>query len=62
MLTVGGNGTAMKTSGEELTWISGNGVTTVNNLPNGTYTLHEVSAPNGYEVATDITFVLKMAN
>ncbi|MDE5754704.1 MAG: hypothetical protein K2H89_09225, partial [Oscillospiraceae bacterium] len=58
-LTVGGNGTAVNTSGEALTWISGNGITEISNLPNGTYTLHEVTAPDGYEVATDITFVIE---
>ncbi|MDE5884947.1 MAG: hypothetical protein K2H29_07745 [Oscillospiraceae bacterium] len=58
-LTVGGNGTAVNTSGEELTWISGNGITEISNLPDGTYTLHEVTAPDGYEVATDITFVIE---
>ncbi|MDE5769632.1 MAG: hypothetical protein K2H82_09630, partial [Oscillospiraceae bacterium] len=58
-LIVGGNGTAVNTSGEELTWISGNGITEISNLPDGTYTLHEVTAPDGYEVATDITFVIE---
>ena len=29
------------------------------NLPDGTYTLHEVVAPDGYEVATDIIFTIE---
>ncbi|MBO5104513.1 MAG: hypothetical protein J6B74_05560, partial [Ruminococcus sp.] len=43
----------------KLVWISGSEATYVKNLPDGTYTLHEVSAPNGYKVATDITFTIE---
>ncbi len=43
----------------ELRWISGNESTYVRNLPNGTYTLHEVAAPEGYKVTTDITFTIE---
>ncbi|MDE6092889.1 MAG: hypothetical protein K2G14_07320, partial [Ruminococcus sp.] len=43
----------------KLTWISGSTATYIKNLPDGTYTLHEVSAPNGYKVATDITFTIE---
>ena len=42
----------------ELKWTSGTTATLVKGLPNGTYTLHEVAAPNGYEVTTDITFTV----
>ena len=46
-------------NGNELTWISGTTPTLVNGLTDGTYVLHEVAAPNGYEVATDITFTIE---
>jgi LPXTG-motif cell wall-anchored protein len=48
-------------SGEKLVWISGDQPTDIKNLPDGTYTLHEEVAPNGYKVATDITFVIENA-
>ena len=46
------------TQGTAVTWISGTSAMEVKDLPNGVYTLHEVSAPNGYEAVTDITFVV----
>ena len=46
-------------NGKELTWTSGTTSTLVKDLPNGTYTLHEVAAPSGYVVATDITFTIE---
>ncbi|MDE5769631.1 MAG: hypothetical protein K2H82_09625, partial [Oscillospiraceae bacterium] len=58
-ITIAEDAQLISASGEALVWISGNGVTTINNLLDGTYTLHEVSAPDGYEVTTDITFVIK---
>ncbi len=50
---------AVSADGKTLSWISGTTLTTVNNLPNGKYTLHEVSAPTGYAVANDFKFVVK---
>ncbi|MBR6792024.1 MAG: hypothetical protein IKM49_02750, partial [Ruminococcus sp.] len=46
-------------SATALSWISGNTPTSIKNLPDGIYTLHEEVAPEGYEVATDITFVVE---
>ena len=46
-------------SGTEYAWTSGTASTKIRNLPNGTYTLHEVAAPNGYETVSDIEFTLK---
>ena len=40
---------------KELTWLSGTSSTFVKDLANGKYVLHEVAAPNGYEVTTDIS-------
>ncbi|MBQ1464684.1 MAG: NPXTG-anchored protein, partial [Ruminococcus sp.] len=45
--------------GTSLTWVSGSTSTFVNGLGDGTYVLHEVAAPSGYEVTTDITFTIK---
>ena len=44
---------------KELTWLSGTSSTFVKDLANGKYVLHEVAAPNGYEVTTDITFTIE---
>ena len=46
-------------NGTELKWVSGTTPTFINGLADGTYTLHEVTAPKGYEVASDVTFVVK---
>ena len=54
-----GDGAELRNSGAVLTWISGTSSTAINNLPNGTYTLHEVAAPEGYEVTTDIIFTIE---
>ncbi|MDE6519151.1 MAG: choice-of-anchor A family protein, partial [Ruminococcus sp.] len=40
----------------ELKWITGKEYLTIKNIPDGTYTYHEESAPTGYEKSTDITF------
>ena len=45
-------------NGTEIKWISGSTSTLISGLNDGTYVLHEVAAPNGYEVATDITFTI----
>ena len=56
---VPGEGAVLRdTEGASISWISGTTPTIVKNLPDGTYTLHEVAAPSGYEVATDITFTV----
>lgn len=54
-----GNGAEFKSAGDSLTWISGSDKSVIKNLPDGTYVLHEVAAPSGYEVATDITFTIE---
>jgi hypothetical protein len=58
---LGDNAVLTKGSGEEIGWISGNSPTMVV-LTDGEYVLHEVAAPEGYEVATDITFVIDNGN
>ena len=54
-----GEGAKFVSDGDALTWVSGTSETLVKNLPDGTYVLHEVAAPNGYAVATDITFTIE---
>ncbi|MBO4291034.1 MAG: choice-of-anchor A family protein, partial [Lachnospiraceae bacterium] len=39
-----------------ITWISGTEALRLAGLSAGTYVMHEIAAPSGYEVATDITF------
>ena len=41
------------------TWVSGSKPHEIKNLPDGEYTLTEVTAPNGYEVAESITFTVE---
>ena len=43
--------------GQALIWKSGTEPTNVK-ISDGTYVLHELAAPTGYEVATDIKFVI----
>ncbi|MDE7363453.1 MAG: hypothetical protein K2N27_00990, partial [Ruminococcus sp.] len=40
-------------------WVSDGKNLEIKGLPDGTYTLHEAAAPDGFEIATDITFVIK---
>ncbi|MBQ9865513.1 MAG: hypothetical protein IJM34_00675 [Lachnospiraceae bacterium] len=57
-----GKGAKMdKTSGKatEIVFTSGDEDTIIKNLPDGKYVLHEVNAPDGYKVATDIEFTIK---
>ena len=57
-----GKGAKMdKTSGKatEIVFTSGDEDTIIKNLPDGKYVLHEVNAPDGYKVATDIEFTVK---
>ena len=53
-----GEGAKLNTEadGTTLEWVSGKTATTVKNLPDGSYTLHEEAAPNGYTVANDMIF------
>ncbi|MCC8067679.1 MAG: hypothetical protein LIO94_11375, partial [Clostridiales bacterium] len=44
--------------GETLSWTSGTTPKTISGLAAGTYTLHEVKAPDGYALADDITFTV----
>ena len=46
-------------SGEALVWISGDEATTIHNLVDGTYTLHELSTPAGYKASPDLVFIIK---
>ena len=55
----GVTGLEVSADGKTLSWISGTSATTIGNLPNGKYTLHEVSAPLGFAIANDFKFVVK---
>ena len=44
---------------DSIAWISGTTPTFVNGLPNGSYTLVEDRAPEGYQVTTNISFDIK---
>jgi hypothetical protein len=48
----------VKDSGEYLEWKSGNKPSTVT-LEDGTYTLEEITPPDGYQTTTNITFTVK---
>jgi uncharacterized protein affecting Mg2+/Co2+ transport len=53
-----GNASVGSISGNVISFTSGNEPTTISALPAGTYVMHEVTPPNGYQVATDITFTV----
>ena len=52
------NGEYNKTS-EKLTWKTGDSLVTLKNLENGTYTLEETAAPNGFVTVSTFKFVVK---
>ena len=55
---VAGGGTVLEQSGNTIRYISGSTPTTITGLPFGTYTMSEVTAPDGYQTATDIRFTI----
>jgi len=56
--TVTGGSEVKKTS-DQITWISSSTPLVIDNIPDGKYVMHEVAAPDGYSVATDISFEMK---
>jgi len=58
MLETGEGATFSDCSANEISWISGKTPTYIS-LPNGSYLLKEVAAPEGYQVTTDISFDVK---
>ncbi|MBR3447113.1 MAG: choice-of-anchor A family protein, partial [Oscillospiraceae bacterium] len=57
-LELGKNAALISGSGESLSWRSGTEETVISDLADGTYTLHETAAPNGYVVTSDVTFTV----
>lgn len=49
---------AQTITGESLRWTSGTEMKKIEGLPAGTYVLREITAPDGYEVAEEIAFIL----
>ena len=56
-IVLGKDAEKISSSGDALIWKSGTEPTNVK-ISDGTYVLHELAAPTGYEVATDIRFVI----
>ena len=44
--------------GERLEWVSGEEPKVIQGLPEGNYILREITAPNGYTIAEDVTFTI----
>ncbi len=59
MLELGSGAKAGTKSSEYLEFVSGTTPTRIKNLPDGDYTLVETNAPDGYKIATEITFTVK---
>ena len=55
-LEAGAGATVVNGAGDKLVWISGDAATNVKDLADGTYKLHEQTAPTGFAVANDMTF------
>ncbi|MDE7094410.1 MAG: hypothetical protein K2O52_05820, partial [Oscillospiraceae bacterium] len=55
---IGGGATSAEKKGASITFISGNRETTLRDLPAGTYTLTEDTAPLGYTTASKVTFTV----
>ncbi|MBR1444952.1 MAG: hypothetical protein IJ583_15645, partial [Firmicutes bacterium] len=59
MLTEGNGIEILSSEGDELSWISGDEAMLIKGLPNGTYTLTELTAPKGYQKAEKVNFTVK---
>ena len=57
-IKVGNGGAAINSVGTSLVWISGKEKTKVE-LEDGTYTLEELAAPDGYSIADPVTFTVE---
>lgn len=59
-VSLGSGAKILSNSGEkELVWITGNTNALIKNLPDGTYILHEITAPVGYNTADDVLFTIR---
>ena len=58
-VTIGGKSVGtLSSDGKSVSWNSAATAAVIENIPTGTYTLTEVTAPDGYEKAETITFVV----
>ena len=56
--TVTGGAQNVNRNNNTISFVSGTSATTISGLPAGEYTMHEVTPPTGYQVATDISFTV----
>ncbi|MBR2283024.1 MAG: choice-of-anchor A family protein, partial [Ruminococcus sp.] len=61
LIEVGAEGSLINGSGSSLIWKSGNTSASIK-LEAGTYLLHEMTAPDGYYLADDITFTVSFSD